>query len=171
MILTGQQIEKEVKLGNIVISPFNESQVNPNSYNYRLGEEYIEIDSDAIYDSKVRCDNSEVKKIPEEGMILEPRKLYLCSTYETLGSEMYVTSLIGKSSMGRLGLFLQVSADLGHQGEIHKWTLELRSSIPIKIYPKMLIGQVTFWKTYGDRYFKDGYYTKFNVPQMSQGIK
>ena len=78
MILTGQQIEKEVKSRNIVISPFNESQVNPNSYNYRLGEEYIEIDSDAIYDSKVRCDNSEVKKIPEDGMILEPRKIYLC---------------------------------------------------------------------------------------------
>ena len=41
MILTGQQIIKEVRSGGIVISPFSEEQVNPNSYNYRLGAEYV----------------------------------------------------------------------------------------------------------------------------------
>ena len=38
MILTGSEIKKYVENGDIVIEPFNEDQLNPNSYNYRLGE-------------------------------------------------------------------------------------------------------------------------------------
>ena len=38
MILTGQQSQKEHKNGNLIIEPFNEKSINPNSYNYRLGE-------------------------------------------------------------------------------------------------------------------------------------
>ena len=37
MILTGDAIIKAVKKGDIFLSPFDEKQVNPNSYNYRLG--------------------------------------------------------------------------------------------------------------------------------------
>ena len=37
MILTGQQIIEEVKKGTITIIPFIESNINPNSYNYRIG--------------------------------------------------------------------------------------------------------------------------------------
>lgn len=38
MILTGSEIKKYLRNGDIVISPFNEEQLNPNSYNYRLGD-------------------------------------------------------------------------------------------------------------------------------------
>ena len=38
MILTGSEIKKYVENGDIVIEPFNEDQLNPYSYNYRLGE-------------------------------------------------------------------------------------------------------------------------------------
>lgn len=171
MILTGQQIIKEVRSGGIVISPFSEEQVNPNSYNYRLGAEYVELDEDYIYDIKEGCTKFESKKIPEEGLLLKPGKLYLCTTKEIIGSDKFVTSLIGKSSMGRLGLFLQLSADLGHQRQIHKWTLEIRACNPIKIYANMIIGQVTFWKVKGEVYEREGYYTLFNTPQISRGVR
>jgi dCTP deaminase len=36
MILTGSEILKEVKKGNIMITPFDDDQINPNSYNYKL---------------------------------------------------------------------------------------------------------------------------------------
>lgn len=170
MILTGNKIREEVKNKRIVIEPFSEEQINPNSYNYRLGTEYIELDNDKVYDIKNIEQEFKMKKIPEDGLILDPKKIYLCNTNEIIGSTEYVTSLIGKSSMGRLGLFLQVAADLGHQGQIHKWTLELRASIPTKIYPNMRIGQVTFWKTYGEKLLQDGYYEKFDKPQISRGI-
>jgi dCTP deaminase len=104
------------------------------------------------------------------GTLLLPRRVYLSSTLETIGSDHYVTSLIGKSSMGRLGLFLQLSADLGHQGEIHKWTLEIRPSIPIIVYPHMLIGQVTFWKVLGVKKASSGYYKNYDGPTVSRGV-
>ena len=37
MILTGSEIIKEHEKGNIIIEPFFQEQINPNSYNYRLG--------------------------------------------------------------------------------------------------------------------------------------
>ena len=41
MILSGKEIEKEVRSGNIVINPFSPSQVNPNSYNLTLHNELL----------------------------------------------------------------------------------------------------------------------------------
>lgn len=170
MILSGNEIIKQVEIGNITISPFFEDQVNPNSYNYRLGDSYIEIPGDILIDCKEGYSKYDLKKIPDDGLILKKGYLYICNTLETIGSDKYVTSLIGKSSMGRLGLFIQVSADIGHQGQIHKWTLELRCSKDTVVYPRMLIGQVTFWNTLGEQYGYDGYYTKFDNPTPSKGV-
>ena len=169
MILTGSEIKRNVTLGRIVIEPFNENQINPNSYNYRLGETYIEINNDTMIDLKSSQRKMQIHTLPDKGIIFSPNRIYLCNTYETIGSEHYVTSLIGKSSMGRLGVFLQLSADLGHQGEIHKWTLEIKPIIPIKVYPHMIIGQVTFWKTLGSYTKSNGYYKKFDMPKESRG--
>lgn len=173
MILTGNQIRREVYKKNIIIEPFIASQINPNSYNYRLGNEYIELSGEEGYYNILGGNVTQpTLLIPEEGLVLSPGRLYLCNTFETIGSYHFVTSLIGKSSMGRLGLFLQASADLGHQGEIHQWTLELTCCIPIRIYPRMLIGQVTFWKPIGENYRSKGYYGKFDAPtQRQEGLK
>ena len=162
MILTGEEIKKEIKNKNIIIKPFSILQINPNSYNYRLGSELI------IFDI---IDNHKIMKkinIPKEGYILEPSKTYLSHTFEKLGSIKYAMSLIGRSSLGRLGLFLQVSANLGHTGSIHNWTLELVSTKPIKIYPNMIIGQISFWENKGDlNLYKNGY-NNYNQPQISK---
>ena len=164
MILTGNEIRREVHEGRIVVDPFDDSNINPNSYNYRLGLEIMELRGDRIYDLLDAPASGPLETIPEDGLVLRPGRLYLCSTAETLGSDYYVTSLIGKSSMGRLGLFLQISADLGHQGRIHRWTLELRCCQPIRVYPNMLIGQVSFWKTEGEPMSSRGYYARFDRP-------
>ena len=166
MILTGSEIKRNVTLGRIVIEPFNENQINPNSYNYRLGEK--------IGVPKVNAQNDvhfEIENIPEEGFVLEPMKMYLANTYETLGSTTFAMSLIGRSSLGRLGLFLQVSANLGHTGSCHKWTLEMVSAKPFVVYPYMKIGQISFWENLGQtENYRDGY-SSFNIPQPSRAIK
>jgi len=169
MILTGAEIKKQVELGKLTIAPFDERYLNPNSYNYRLGGHYI-VDSYEKYDLGSVDDN--MLKIPSEGLLLQPGKLYLSSTYEVIGSEYYVTSLIGRSSVGRLGLFLQISADLGNLGQAHKWTLELTCVQPIKIYPEMIIGQVSFWKPEGliDLKYRDNY-SIYDYPQKSNSNK
>ena len=160
MILTGTQIKKEIKKGNITVVPFNANGINPNTYNYHLGH-FLK-----IYDHF--DDNKSVFrliKIPSNGFILTPGQLYLGHTLEIIGSKKYATSLIGRSSMGRLGLFLQTSANLGHTGEIHQWTLEIVATQRIKIYPEMTIGQVSFWTNLGKIKKYRGKYEYFNNPQ------
>lgn len=148
MILTGTQIIEDFYNNKIMISPFDKAMVNPNSYNYRLGEVLYKV-NDTVIDPKKK---SSVEKIivPNTGYCLQPGYLYLGSTYEKIGSNEYAMQLIGRSSIGRLGLFLQVSAPLGHMGTYHNWTLELKVVQPLIVYPRMKIGQVSFWKVQGE---------------------
>lgn len=157
MILTGPEIAKQVGKGSIEISPFNNEQVKPDSYNYRLGSTLC-IQTDEGY-KRI--------EIPESGYVLEPHQTYLGSTYESIGSREFCMSLIGRSSMGRLGLFLQVSADLGHTGSNHCWTLEIVACKKIRIYPLMVIGQVSFWKNKGEVQKTEIRYNKYSEPTPS----
>ena len=149
MILTGHEIQRQVEAGRIQISPFTPEQLNPNSYNYRIGRELIEL-TDQPLDPRKRCEQR-IHQLPEEGFLIHPRRLYLAHTAEQIGSQHYVTTLIGRSTMGRLGLWLQISADLGHLGPAHRWTLELKVVQPLWLYPGMLVGQVSFWRPRGSR--------------------
>ncbi|MDO4729851.1 MAG: deoxycytidine deaminase [Candidatus Saccharibacteria bacterium] len=169
MILTGSEIQKQVKKGSITIEPFTENLLNPNSYNYRLGKT-LRIVTNDIIDPRQEAVFTEVI-IPEEGYILEPDKLYLGSTVEKIGSEEFVTSLIGRSSVGRLGMYLQITADLGQLGRAHCWTLEIRVVQPLRVYAGMRIGQVSFWKPAGDidKLYTAGY-TRFNTPHQNKAI-
>jgi len=167
MILTGNEIEKEVLSGKICINPFNADLINPNSYNYRLGNILHEVISNPIDSKKEVCFKKH--KIGANGYLLKPGKLYLGHTFETIGSDYYVTSLIGRSSVGRLGLFLQITADLGHIGAKHCWTLELEVVQPLRVYSHMKIGQVSFWVPTGKNIIKyDGKYAKHTIPHCSE---
>jgi len=88
--------------------------------------------------------------IPPEGLILEPNKLYLGVTQEVIGSEYYVSSLGGRNRTGRLGMFVQICADLGQLGKSHRWTLEINVVKNLRVYPFMEIGKVTFWLPQGE---------------------
>lgn len=162
MILTGSKIKEEIKKGNIVIKPFVSSRINPNSYNYRLGSKlkvFHKFDGNKTLFREI--------KIPKEGYILEAKKMYLANTKEVIGSSEYAMSLIGRSSMGRYGLFLQCSANLGHATSQHKWTLEIIAALPIRLYPGMIIGQVSFWRNFGTIKKYSGQYGFLNHPQES----
>lgn len=158
MILSGLEIKKQVGLKRICISPFIEEHVNPNSYTYRLSPRLLEVYDDPI-DPRIEYQHRQIE-IPEEGYILEPGRLYLGSTLEEIGSSHYVISLIGRSSFGRLGLFLQITADLSQLGAQHCWTLEMKVVQPLIVYPNMKIGQVSFWVVEGetDFYYQGKYH-------------
>lgn len=170
MILTKNEIIKQHKKHHILIEPFDKNFLNPNSYNYRLSNELLEIDK--FIDAKQKC-NAKKIVLTDDGYILKPGKLYLGSTYEKIGSNKFVTQLIGRSSLGRLGLFLQVTAPLGHIGTYHNWTLELKVVQPLKVYPFMKIGQVTFWKTKGRKNltYSSGEYKQYEKAQISKFYK
>lgn len=167
MILTGPEIKKQHSLQRIHISPFLENNLNPNSYNYRLNKELLEVIDNPI-DPK---SPSRYRKIvlTEQGYLLQPGHLYLGSTVEEIGSSYYVPCLIGRSSLGRLGLFLQITADLGQLGAKHCWTLELKVVQPLIVYPFMKIGQVSFWSIEGDpESYYNGKYAGDTVARCSE---
>ncbi len=166
MILTGQEIQKQVEEGSITIDPFYKDSVNPNSYNYHLSPNLLVVEKDL--DATEQTEYKEVT-IPEEGFILEPHKLYLGVTKEIIGSSKYVTSLIGRSSIGRLGLFMQITADLGQLGNSHKWTLEMHVVKRLRVYPNMRIGQISFWEPFGENdYEYIDLYNTSNNPVVSK---
>lgn len=163
MILSGKEIKR--KLGNgIQIEPFNERQLGPNSYNLRLHNELL-VYEDTTLDMKKQ---HSVKKItiPEEGLVLEPHKLYLGRTLEYTKTDCYVPMLEGRSSIGRLGMFIHVTAGFGDVGFNGFWTLEIFCVQPIRVYPGVEICQIFYHTIEGD-------YTRYmsNKYQNNQGIQ
>ena len=147
MILSGKEIVNG-QGDDIIIDPFNEKQVNPNSYNLKLHNELV------VYDSHVldmKKDNTGTKIIiPEEGLLLESNKLYLGRTVEYTETHNLIPMLEGRSSVGRLGLFVHVTAGFGDVGFKGYWTLEIFCVQPIKIYPNIEICQIFYHSIDGD---------------------
>ncbi len=163
MILSGREIKR--KIGNeIIIDPFSEDQVNPNSYNLKLHNQLL-IYKEDVLDLKEENTTEEII-IPSEGLILEPGKLYLGRTVEYTSTDKYVPMLEGRSSIGRLGLFVHITAGFGDIGFSGFWTLEIFCIQPVKIYPEIEICQIYYHTIEGDydRYTSGKY-------QNNQGIQ
>ena len=142
MILTDKTIIDEISEGNIVIEPFNPEYLGTNSYDLTLHNTLI-LYTDSVLD--VRKKNlSAPMVIPPEGLILQPNIIYLASTVEYTETFRHVPVIQGKSSLGRLGLFVHVTAGFGDVGFKGHWTLELLTVQPLKIYPGMKIAQLTY---------------------------
>lgn len=166
MILTGPEIISSTHSGKIVISPFQLDQVNPNSYNVRLGETLLTYDTDVI-DAYEPNPTREIK-IDQDGFVLQPGELYLGHTVEEVGSDYYVPLLFGRSSVGRLGLFVEITAPIGDIGFHGQWTLMLTPVRPLRVYPEMKIGQIMFFRSYGGIELYSGKYQRASGPQESR---
>ncbi|MBI0330010.1 dCTP deaminase [Burkholderia plantarii] len=148
MILTGTEIEQRVQAGDIVIHPFLPDNVNPNSYNFRLHER-MKVYEDGVIDVREEAPTREIV-IGPQGYELEPRKLYLAATVETMGSTRFVPTYAARSSIARLGMFINLSAPLGDIGFVGRWTIQLFALNRIRVYAGMNIGQMMFWRVQGE---------------------
>ena len=147
MILSAKMIKE--KLGkDIVIEPFHEANINPNSYNLTLHNELL-VYENHILDMKLPNETLSVT-IPEEGLVLEPGVLYLGRTQEYTETEGYVPMLEGRSSIGRLGLSVHACAGFGDVGFKGYWTLEISCIQPVKIYAGVGICQIYYHAIEGD---------------------
>jgi dCTP deaminase len=156
MILSGNEIRR--RLGNsITIDPFNEANLNPNSYNLTLHNElmtYEEVVLDMAKPNRVRR-----IIIPPEGLVLGPNQLYLGRTIERTETHELVPMIEGRSSVGRLGLFVHVTAGFGDVGFCGYWTLEMFAVQPVRIYPGVPICQIFYHEISGSitEYASDKY--------------
>lgn len=147
MILSGLEIQKRIG-DEIFIEPFDKKRLNPNSYNLRIHEDLLVYD-DEVLDMKKPNSFSKLH-IPEEGLVLQPGKLYLGRTIEKTGTKNLVPKLEGRSSIGRLGIHIHVTAGLGHVGAKGHWTLEIFCIQPVKIYPNVEVCQIYFHELLGE---------------------
>ncbi len=166
MILTGKEIEKQVRKGKIHIYPFIPGNLNPNSYNFCLGKT-LKIYKDEVLDPKRENEYTEIQ-IPEDGFTLMPNQLYLGHTVEEMGSDHYAPTMQARSSVGRLGLYIYLNSGLGDIGFKKQWTLELHVIHPLRVYPGMKVGQMLFWRPQGKISLYQGKYKDAIGPQTSQ---
>ena len=169
MILSGLEIQK--RLGkDIIISPFHSEQLNPNSYNLTLDDELV-VYKDTILDMAI--DNPyKTVKIPETGLLIVPGVLYLGRTAEYTETKNLVPMLEGRSSIGRLGLCIHVTAGFGDVGFKGYWTLEMHCIQPMVIYPNIEICQIYYHTIKGDFFtYKNGKYQNNTGIQTSQIFK
>lgn len=163
MILTGKEIEKRLNT-DIKITPYDPKLLNPNSYNLRLFNELMVYTSFPL-DMK-KPNNNEKIIIPEEGYLLEPGKLYLGRTLEFTETYNLVPMLEGRSSIGRLGMYVHVTAGFGDVGFKGFWTLEISVIHPLVIYPGVQICQIFYHTVEGEiTEYKSGKY------QQNSGIQ
>ena len=163
MILSGLEIKKHIGQ-EIIIEPFSEERLNPNSYNLSLHDELLTYTS---YTLDMRKDNPTQKIIiPPEGLTLQPGNLYLGRTEEYTRTEGYIPMLEGRSSIGRLGICIHVTAGFGDVGFAGYWTLELFCVQPVKIYAGVQIAQI-YYHTITEPYER---YTKGKY-QNNKGIQ
>ncbi len=170
-ILLGSEILENYQKDKIVIKPFKESQLGPNSYDVHLSSRlatYISQVLDCKINNKV-----EYFEIPEDGIILKPGVLYLGSTVEAIGSDFFVPMYEGRSSMARLGIQSHISAGFGDIGFKSNWTLEITVVQPVRIYPNVKIGQIYFHRVNEDAKIKlyDGKYKNQKEAQSSLSFK
>ena len=172
MILTGKQIKWAKEQGYLDISDWDESRLNPNSYNLRLADELMTYVDPLITDDNgvplafinKMTDKGLMKfvtgkdvtldmalphrtytfKIPEEGFVLQPGILYLARTMEYTRTDKFVPMLEGRSSVGRLGISVHSTAGFGDIGFEGQWTLEISCVQPVRIYSGVEICQIYY---------------------------
>lgn len=147
MILSGAEIQQQ--LGeNITIDPYKPENINPNSYNLTLHDEVVTYE-EVVLDMK-KPNRTRRMKIPQSGLTLEPHRLYLGRTVERTETHNLVPMIEGRSSIGRLGLFVHVTAGFGDVGFCGYWTLEMFAVQPVRIYPGVEICQIFYHQIDGE---------------------
>ncbi len=147
MILTGSEIKARLNK-DIVIEPYDENLLNPNSYNLRLHNELL-VYEEIVLDMR-RPNRLRRYTIPDEGFVLNPNQLYLARTVERTETHNLVPMIEGRSSIGRLGLFVHITAGFGDIGFKGYWTLEMYAIQPVRIYPGVPICQIFYHTIQGE---------------------
>jgi dCTP deaminase len=154
-ILSDKDIKNYLNTKKIVIEPLInfEKQIQPSSVDLRIGNEFksFKIIRKPFIDPKDSSDISsymESVHIPdEESFIIHPNEFALATTYETVKvPNNLVARVEGRSSMGRLGITMHVTAgyiDPGFEGRI---TLEISNigKMPVALYPGQRVCQIVF---------------------------
>jgi len=145
MILSDKTILKMLDDKSLSICPLDFEQIQPASVDIRLGNTYSIIEDSP--DGILSLDSStQYKKVEADRFVLLPGHFVLATTIEYIKIPDNLTAFVeGRSSIGRLGLFIQNAGwvDPGFEGEI---TLELYNAnrYAVELQSGRRIGQLVF---------------------------
>jgi dCTP deaminase len=159
-VLTKKEILKEIKKGNIKITPFKKSQVGPGSVDLHLGDEFrvfkkvkkpVKINS--------RTDHRKYTKVIKikDYITLMPGETVQGITKEKITLAPDICGwLQGRSRFARLGLLIHISASFIQPGVSNKQVLEIAnmSNMPLAISPGTKICQIIFERAEGEAKYK-----------------
>lgn len=183
-ILSGHAIRTAIGVGDIEIDPLDPVQLNPVSYDLRLGDQvrwYLRNEYSGAPNAftnfvpfhldAAKPNATKVTTLASDGLVLEPLTLYLMHTAERIKTTKYVPVIDGKSSGGRLGISVHATAGFGDPGFNGQYTLEVTVTHPVKVYAGMRIAQIRFHTIEGEVTQYAGNYqgesSRGPVPSMS----
>ena len=152
MFLSDTDILAEVKKGAITLKPFDESRLQPASYDILLGNKFVvnEENVTPYVDPAKKLYAKTREIVVEDGgeFILHPGVSVLGISKEFFGSNDFLIQVGGKSSLARVGLMIHNTAGLINPGHFLHITFELcnLNNVPIVLRPGMEIAQLTFSK-------------------------
>tara|TARA_B100000902_G_scaffold6342_1_gene8219 strand:- start:10594 stop:11160 length:567 start_codon:yes stop_codon:yes gene_type:complete len=151
-MLSDKDIKKSLKNKEIQITPLDENYIQPSSVDLRVGSDFRVFENHKYSHIDPKAEQNDlttlVNSSQEEPFVLHPGEFVLGTTYEKVTlSNKIVARLEGKSSLGRIGLLIHSTAGFVDPGFSGYLTLELSNvaNLPIKIYPEMKIGQISFY--------------------------
>ena len=178
-MLSDAEILEEMKRGNIVIEPFREEQLNPNSYDVRLGEYYaVGFPYSQVLDpyNKYLVEKHWKIRRATDRIIIRPGETILAHTQEVIGGRGNIASKMNaRSSLGRLGISVCKCAGFGDVGFINKWTMEITNHLPstsVVLYVGMRVAQISFFRTgivlheYKGKYGQEEWKPEDMLPKM-----
>lgn len=150
MILSDRDIRLALTDGRLGVEPpCQDGDIQPASLDIHLGTSFRVFDNYryACIDPREKQDGLTQMVVVEDFFMLHPGQFALASTAEVITLRGALVSRVeGKSSLGRLGLIVHATAGYIDPGWTGRITLELSNvaNLPIKLYPQMKIGQLSF---------------------------
>ena len=170
MILSDKTLNKLLDDEELIIDPVKDSQIQPASVDMRLGKSFLKINEN-LMEVMTLQDELEYVKLDKEEIVIPPNSFLLASTREYIKLPENITAFVeGRSSIGRMGLFIQNAGwvDPGFEGKI---TLELFNAnrLPIKLIAGRRICQLVFAEM--DETAESPYQGKYQCQESAVGSK
>ena len=145
MTLSDRTIKEYLESGKISIDPIEDNQIQPASVDLTLDSNFLVID-DFMKEVISMSDEIKYRKIESDSIVIPPKSFILATTRETIKVPNDLVAFVeGRSSIGRMGLFIQNAGwvDPGFEGQI---TLELfnANQVPIRVDSGRRICQLVF---------------------------
>lgn len=170
MLLSYETLEEHLKSQKITVDPLGPNALQPASIDLRLGSHFLSLDDSCT--EYLSLDKSvKYKEYNQPEIILPAKSFLLATTLEYVKIPADITAFVeGRSSIGRMGLFIQNAGliDAGFEGQI---TLELfnSNSVPIKLQANRRICQLVFFNM--DKKTKFPYKGKYQNQLLTTGSK